>query len=384
MIFRCNELENKKQREMVKIYKDKFHNILDIAIKAGASDIHLTNNLVPTLRVDGELRRLKKLEENTPEILEGFVKEILTEEEFEKYRKENEIDLSMTYGSMRFYGAVRFRIHIYRQSNSDCIVLRTIPQDIPSFGELNLPPVLKKFTTMKNGLVLITGGTGSGKSTTLAAIIDKINTHQSKNIITIEDPIEFIHKHKLSIVNQREIGSDVSSFSRAVRAAMREDPDILLVGEMRDLETIQNAITMAETGHLVFGTLHTKSVGETVDRIIDVFPANQQDQMRIQLANSIEGIVCQDLLPKIGGGRVPTCEIMIANDAIRNIIRENQGPNAIVDQMQTTSRAQGTQTRIQSLAKLVVDGLIDQETALNNIKSDEIESLNRTIVSLSR
>lgn len=336
------------------------------------------------MRVDGELRRLKKLEENNPESLEGFVKEILTEEEFEKYRKENEIDLSMTYGSMRFYGAVRFRIHIYRQSNSDCIVLRTIPQDIPSFGEMNLPPVLKKFTTMKNGLVLITGVTGSGKSTTLAAIIDEINTHQSKNIITIEDPIEFIHKHKLSIVNQREIGSDVSSFSRAVRAAMREDPDILLVGEMRDLETIQNAITMAETGHLVFGTLHTKSVGETVDRIIDVFPANQQDQMRIQLANSIEGIVCQDLLPKIGGGRVPACEIMIANDAIRNIIRENQGPNAIVDQMQTTSRAQGTQTRIQSLARLVVDGLIEQETALSNVRTEEIESLNRTIISLSR
>jgi len=362
---------------MIKIYKDRFYGILDIAIRAGASDIHLTNKLPPTLRVDGELRRLSKLEENNPESLEGFVEEMLTEEEFEKYKKEHEIDLSMSYGS------VRFRIHIYRQSNSDCIVLRTIPQDIPNFGDMNLPPILKKFTNMKNGLVLITGVTGSGKSTTLAAIIDEINRTQSKNIITVEDPLEFIHEHKKSIVNQREIGSDVNSFSRAVRAAMREDPDILLVGEMRDLETIQNAITMAETGHLVFGTLHTKSVGETVDRIIDVFPADQQEQIRIQLANSLEGIVCQDLLPKIGGGRVPQCEIMIANDAIRSIIRENQNPNAIVDQMQTNSKKLGMQTKTQALARLVVDGLIERETAMKNLKEEEYDALKRTIVALS-
>lgn len=360
------------------MYTKRFYQILDIAIRAKASDIHLTNKLVPTLRVDGELRRLNKLEVNTPEVLEAFVHEMVKDNErLEKYIKEKEVDLSISHGG------VRFRVHIYRQDNSDAVSLRIIPEKIPSLKEMNLPEVLKKFTTIKSGLVLITGITGSGKSTTLAAIVDEINRNQAKNIITVEDPVEFIHEHKKSIVNQREIGTDVSSFARAVRAAMREDPDILLVGEMRDLDTIQNAITLAETGHLVLGTLHTKSVGETVDRIIDVFPPGQQAQVRIQLANSIEGIVCQDLLPKIGGGRVPCLEIMIANDAIRSIIRESQNPNSIVDQMQTTSKKLGSQTKIQSLARLVIDGLIDKETALRNLKSEDFDLLNRTIVSLS-
>lgn len=363
---------------MIIIYKGRFHQILDIAINTGASDIHLTNKLVPTLRVDGELRRLNRLEENTREALEGFVREMVPEEnDFERYMLEKEIDKSLSYGG------VRFRVHIYRQNNSDAVSLRIIPEKIPSLAEMNLPEVLKKFTHVKSGLVLITGITGSGKSTTLAAIIDEINRTQSKNIITVEDPVEFIHEHKKSIVNQREIGTDVSSFARAVRAAMREDPDILLVGEMRDLDTIQNAITLAETGHLVLGTLHTKSVGETVDRIVDVFPPEQQAQVRIQLANSIEGIVCQDLLPKIGGGRAPCLEIMIANDAIRSIIRENNGPNAIVDQMQTTSKKTGAQTKIQALAKLVINNLITREVAMRNLKVDDFEILDKTIVSLS-
>jgi len=359
-------------------YVENLYKILDTGIKAKASDIHLTNKLVPTLRIDGKLRKLGGFEVHTSEILAAYVKEILNEEQMENYKKDKEADLSMSYGD------VRFRVHIYRQSESDTIALRTIPTKIPSFEQINLPLVLKKFTQIQNGLVLITGITGSGKSTTLAAMIDEINRTQSKNIITVEDPIEFIHEHKKSIVNQREIGVDVLSFSRAVRAAMREDPDILLVGELRDLETIQNAITMAETGHLVLGTLHTKSVPETIDRIIDVFPPEQQDQVRIQLANCIEGIVCQDLLPKIGGGRVPSCEIMITNDAIRSIIRENQNPNAIVDQMQTTSKKTGAQTKIQSLAKLVADRKITRETALKNIKSEDFDLLNKTIVSLSR
>jgi twitching motility protein PilT len=359
-------------------YVENLYKILDTSIKAKASDIHLTNKLVPTLRIDGELRKLGGFEVHTPEILATYVEEILNEEQMENYEKDKEADLSISYGD------VRFRVHIYRQSESDAIALRTIPTKIPSFEQMNLPLVLKKFTKIQNGLVLITGITGSGKSTTLAAMIDEINRTQSKNIITVEDPIEFIHEHKKSIVNQREIGVDVLSFSRAVRAAMREDPDILLVGELRDLETIQNAITMAETGHLVLGTLHTKSVPETIDRIIDVFPPTQQDQVRIQLANCIEGIVCQDLLPKIGGGRVPLCEIMITNDAIRSIIRENQNPNAIVDQMQTTSKKTGAQTKIQSLAKLVADRKITRETALKNIKSEDFDLLNKTIVSLSR
>lgn len=361
------------------MYTKRLHQILDIAIRANASDIHLTNKLVPTLRVDGELRKLNKLEENTPEALEAFVKEMVkNEDKLNKYMKEKEVDLSISHDG------VRFRVHIYRQNNSDAASLRIIPKDIPGFEEMNLSETLKKFTTIKSGLVLITGVTGSGKSTTLAAIIDEINRNQAKNIITVEDPVEFIHEHKRSIVNQREIGTDVSSFARAVRAAMREDPDILLVGEMRDLDTIQNAITLAETGHLVLGTLHTKSVGETVDRIIDVFPPGQQDQIRIQLANSIEGIVCQDLLPKIGGGRVPCLEIMITNDAIRSIIRENQNPNAIIDQMQTTSKKVGSQTKVQSLAKLVINGMINKETALKNLRSEDFDLFNRTIVSLSK
>lgn len=365
--------------EINKENSKKFYQVLDIAIRAGASDIHLTDKLVPTLRVDGELRRLTKLEVNTPEVLADFVKEMIQDEErIVLYMEEKEIDSSLSYGG------VRFRVHAYRQNNSDAISLRIIPQKIPSIDEMKLPEVLKKFAKVKSGLVLITGVTGSGKSTTLAAIIDEINTYQAKNIITVEDPVEFVHEHKKSIINQREIGPDVSSFARAVRAAMREDPDILLVGEMRDLDTIHNAITLAETGHLVFGTLHTKSVGETVDRIIDVFPPAQQAQVRIQLANSIEGIVCQELLPKVNGGRTACLEIMLTNDAVRSIIREGQNPNAIVDQMQTNSKKTGSQTKIQALSKLVMGGLIEKGTAIKGLSEEDIDSLNRTIVTLSK
>ena len=364
-----NELELKQNE-----YEELFYRILETAIKAEASDIHLTDKLVPAVRVDGVLRRLGGFPVNNPESLAGFVKTMLNENQIEILEELKEYDASLAYAG------VRFRIHIYKQNKSDAIVLRLIPTKIPGFEEMNLPNVLKEFTKVKSGLVLITGPTGSGKSTTLAAIIDEINTNQAKNIITIEDPVEFIHQHKMSIVNQREIGSDVLSFDRAVRAAMREDPDILLVGEMRDLDTIKNAITMAETGHLVFGTLHTKSVPETVDRIIDVFPANQQDQIRIQLSNSIEGIVCQSLLPKVGGGRVPDLEIMIINDAIKSIIRENQSASAIVDSM---SLSPGAQTKIQSLAKLVATNKITLQTAEKQIKESDHEALQGTIISYS-
>lgn len=354
-------------------HEEIFYKILDTGIKAKASDIHLTNKLVPTVRVDGVLRKLGGFDDNTAEVLASFVDILLNDKQKIDYDRDKEADSSLAYGD------VRFRVHIYKQNKSDALVLRIIPTKIPGFEEMNLPEVLKRFTKLKNGLVLITGITGSGKSTTLAAMIDEINETQAKNIITIEDPVEFIHQHKKSIVNQREIGSDVLSFDRAVRAAMREDPDILLVGEMRDLETIKNAITMAETGHLVFGTLHTKSVPETVDRIIDVFPPEQQDQIRIQLANSIEGIVCQNLLPNKNGGRVPSLEIMIINDAIKSIIRENQSANAIIDSIILSP---GAQTKIQSLAKLVVSRKIDLNVAKDQIKEEEYESLQRTIVSM--
>lgn len=357
--------------------KDTFYKILDLGIENGASDIHLTNNLKPTFRVDGKLVKLGDFDKNNEDMLALFTEELLDDKQKIKYKEDKELDSSVSYGN------VRFRVHIFKQSGADAIALRSIPRDIPTFEEINIPPIIKKFTTMSNGLILITGITGSGKTTTLASIINEINENYAKHIITVEDPVEYIHTHKKSIINQREVGPDVHSFSRAVRAAMREDPDILLVGELRDLETIQNAITMAETGHLVFGTLHTRSVAETVSRLIDVFPSSQQEQIRIQLANSINGIIAQELFPKIGGGRVPCCEIMFANDAIRSLIRENQNPNAIVDQMQINSKKMGSQTKIQALARLVISKKIEPSIAKKNLSDEELDLLSRTIVNLS-
>lgn len=261
------------------------------------------------------------------------------------------------------------------------MALRLIPEKIPSFDEMNLPAVLSSFASISNGLVLVTGVTGSGKSTTLAAIIDEINRNFGKHIITVEDPVEFVHEHKKSIINQREVGVDVGSFSDAVRAAMREDPDILLVGEMRDLDTVKNAITMAETGHLVFGTLHTRSVAETVGRIIDLFPPEQQDNVRLQLANSIQAIVSQQLLPKVGGGRAPLCEVMIATPAIQNLIRGNNAPSAIIDAMQASGKSTGAQTKPQAAANLYLKGLVRKEDALNVLGASDkelFESIVRT------
>lgn len=363
--------------ETLEEYTEDFEFILRSAIEKGASDIHLTTNIKPTLRIDGVLTQLEECKENTAEIVNNFVKQLLSKEQYETYERESELDSAMSYGDFRF------RIHIFRQSNSDAIVLRIIPREIPKFSDLNIPPVIRSFSSIANGLVLITGTTGSGKSTTLASIIDEINENYRKHIITVEDPVEYIHNHKKSIVNQREVGSDVSSFQRAVRSAMREDPDILLVGEMRDLDTIQNAVTMAETGHLVFGTLHTKSVSETIGRLVDIFPPEQQAQIRTQLASSIKAIVSQNLMPKIGGGRVPSCEVMIVNDAIKSLIRENQSPNAIVDQIQMNSSKLGSQTLIQSLAKLVVDNKVSIEDAQQNLEAKDIEMLKRMIVSYS-
>lgn len=348
----------------------KINKILDKAIKIGASDIHLTNGLPPTFRVDGVLTPQDEFPVNSPEILKEYTKEVLGEERrWERHKKELSMDASLAYGTMRF------RVHTFRQSGVDACVLRLIPTEIPEFKDIGMPEVVRGFAKVRNGLVLVTGVTGSGKSTTLAALIGEINKTQKKHIVTVEDPIEFVHKHNKSIINQREVGEDVHSFADAVSAAMREDPDILLVGEMRDLETISNAITMAESGHLVFGTLHTKSASESVDRIIDVFPPNQQEQIRMQLANSIAGIVSQDLLPRINGGRVPSVEVMVPNDAIRHLIRNPGGPNAINDNIQSSSRKTGSQTRIQSLAKLYIAGDITKEVAFNGLKNEDAEAL---------
>ena len=359
--------------------------IFDLAVERKASDIHLTANLQPTLRIDGVLTPLEDFPLNTKEILEDFVQQLLTEDKMEKFEEEKELDTSISYETGAAEdGSIRFRVHVFKQSGFYAVVLRLIPTKIPKFKDLGIPPVVKKFATLPNGLVLITGITGSGKSTTLASLIDEINRNYSKHIVTVEDPIEFIHKHRMSIVNQREIGSDVKDFPRAVRAAMREDPDILLVGEMRDLETIQNAITMAETGHLVFGTLHTKSAAETISRIIDIFPPEQQSQIRTQLASSIKGIVSQNLIPKIDGGRIPSCEVLVINPAIQSMIRENSNTSSILDQIQMKSKELGSQTHLQSLAKLLVGKKITLEVAKSGLTTEEIQVLNGLVVAESQ
>lgn len=359
--------------------QEKLNNILDIAIRNGASDIHLTNKLPPALRIDGVLKRLNKLPENEPLILEEYVKLMIDDDKgYKIFLEEKEYDFSLSYKS------VRFRAHVYKENGASAASLRLIPKTIPKIEEMNLPPILKKLSNSKSGLILVTGITGSGKSTTLAAMIDEINRTQAKKILTLEDPVEFVHEHKSSIINQREVGSDVLTFANGVRAALREDPDIILIGEMRDLDTIKNAMTLAETGHLVLGTLHTKSVAETVDRIIDAFPANQQQQIRMQVSNTIEAIICQELLPKANGerGRVPRLEIMVADDAARSIIREGQAPSALVDQMQNTSRTLGSQTKIHALAKLIHSRLVSFEDAARGLKAEELDLLRRTIATL--
>lgn len=363
---------------MEKQFSPKFSEILNKGIEKGASDIHMTVNVRPVYRIDGVIKQTDEFEVNTSQVVESYVKEMISDEQWQKYLVEKELDTSLSFNNRRF------RVHIFKQSGAPAIVMRLIPLEIPSLKQLNIPPIVRTFTTIPNGLILITGITGSGKSTTLAALIDEINSNFSKHIVTVEDPIEFVHKHKQSIVNQRELGNDVNSFQRAVRAAMREDPDILLIGEMRDLDTIQNAITMAETGHLVFGTLHTKSVAETIGRIIDIFPPEQHSQIRTQLANSIKGVVSQNLLPKIGGGRIASCEIMVVNDAIKSLIRENKNPNAINDQIQMNSKKLGSQTSIQSLARLVVDKKITLETARVGMTEKDFELLQSMIVTYSK
>lgn len=353
--------------------KSNIEEILKTAIEMDVSDVHLTEGLRPNIRHDGVLNELEQYPVCTPEMLSLYAKDVLTDDNYEEYQHEKFMDSSLEMHD------TRFRVHVYRQMGVDALALRLIPKEIPDFEDINLPDVIKGFTKLNNGLILVTGITGSGKSTTLASLIGEINQTQKKHIVTIEDPIEFVHQHNMSMINQREVGSDVNNFPDAVKAAMREDPDVLLVGEMRDLETISNAITMAESGHLVFGTLHTRSASETVDRIIDVFPPAQQEQVRMQLSNSIAGIVSQTLLPSTRGGRIPSVEVMVPDDAIRNLIRKPSGPNAVLDNIRSNSRKNGGQTAVQSLAKLYVEGLITQETASNGLTDAEAEDLKNTI-----
>lgn len=329
--------------------------LLEETVRRGASDLHLIENLPPTLRIDGDLTPLNHRPIRRQD-LDAFVGQLLTEEKKRRFLKEKELDFAF-----EFKDRARFRINLYVQRGSSAFAIRRIPYEIPKLEELNLPPVLKEFTRRPNGLVLVTGPTGSGKSTTLAAMINLINEERSLHIVTIEDPIEYVYKPKRSIISQREIGEDTHSFASALKHVLRQDPDVILIGEMRDLETMQAAITAAETGHLVFSTLHTTSCSQTVDRIIDVFPPHQQAQIRSQLSITLEAVVTQRLLKRVGGGRIPVCEILTATPAIRNLIRESK-THQLYSAMEL-GREYGMQTMEDALNELLRRREITREEA---------------------
>lgn len=333
--------------------------LLTHIVDNNCSDLHLVTDFKPYARKSGTIINLTTFEVITKAIMESFVEEILREFPYKKddLDKKKQVDLSYSLGEQRF------RVNVFTQMSKIGIVIRVINSKIPSLFDLGLPPLIDSFSNFHSGLVLVTGPTGSGKSTTLAAIIDKINKTQRKHILTVEDPIEYVHKNKSSIVNQREVGQDVRSFSDAVKSALREDPDIVLVGEMRDLETMSNAVTIAETGHLVFGTLHTMSAAQTVNRIIDVFEPSQQQQIRIQLASALQAVVCQQLVPGIDSKYRCAAEVMICDDAIRGIIREGRNVSGINDNICMRRKEFGTQSLDQSLASLVNKRQVSLEDA---------------------
>jgi twitching motility protein PilT len=333
--------------------------LLTYAVRNGASDLHLANQLPPAIRIDGSLRPVEGLARVDNEQIREMVYRILTQSLRERFEAEKELDTAHT-----IMGVGRFRVNLFQQRGSIGTVMRAIPHEIPPFDTLGLPPIIPSLAELRRGLVLVTGPTGSGKSTTLASLINIINLSKPLHIVTIEDPIEFLHTHNRSIVNQREVGADTKSFAEALRHVLRQDPDVILIGEMRDPETIATALTAAETGHLVFSTLHTQDAPQTIDRIIDVFPSSQQDQIRIQLAGSLEAVVTQQLvLSATGYGRTPVAEIMLCNPAIRNLIRSRK-THQIYSLVQTGAAA-GMQTMDQGLAKAVRAGAITEAMAFD-------------------
>src|SRR3989475_2566941 len=344
--------------------------LLRRAVEQKASDLHLKVGNHPYLRVDGVLNPITDVPRITPEEMLSMAFSMMTNRQKQKFKESAELD--MAYGVA---GLGRFRVNVFQQRGNVGMVLRVIPTKIRTSEELNLPPVINHICEEQRGLVLVTGTTGSGKSTTLAAMIDRINADRSDHLITIEDPIEFLHRDKHSFINQREVEVDTANFSTALRAALRQDPDVILVGEMRDLETISTALTAAETGHLVLATLHTQSAPSTIDRVIDVFPAAQQGQVRMQLAASLQGVVTQTLLPSADGRRrVPALEVLLPDDAVRNLIR--QGKTEQIYSVMQTNTTRGMQTMEQCLADLVVRRVITQETAFNvTSRREEFEAL---------
>jgi len=346
------------------------HDLLTLLVERGASDLHITTGTYPQLRVHGKLASLTQFEQLTPADTQRLAYSVLNEGQKQKFEEENELDLS--FG---IQGLARFRCNIYRQRGAVACAIRVIPTKIKGFHELGLPPIIEQLADRPKGLILVTGPTGSGKSTTLAAMVDKINSERSEHIVTIEDPIEFVHQHKKCLVNQREVFSDTQSFKNALKYILRQDPDVVLVGEMRDLETIAAALTIAETGHLTLGTLHTNSCAQTMNRIIDVFPTSQQDQVRAQLALVLEGVFCQQLIPTSDGrGRAMAMEIMVVTPAIRNLIREEK-IHQIYSAMQAGQKF-GMQTMNQSLLTLIQRRKISKEEALNRTTNpDELLQL---------
>ena len=342
--------------------------LLQEVINQRASDLHIQVGLPPMLRIDGALQPVANTPVMDAEAVENLVDSILDQEQQQVLQKDKEIDFSFAFGDLG-----RFRVNAFHEKGNVAAALRLIPNEIPSLSELGMPAVVNTFADYPRGLVLVTGPTGSGKSTTLAALIDKINNERAEHILTIEDPIEFTHQSKQSVIAQREVHYDTYSFSAALRSALREDPDVVLIGEMRDLETISAAITVAETGHLVFATLHTNSAAQSIDRMVNVFPPHQQPQIKAQLGNILMAICSQRLVPAIGGGRICAAEILIANPAVRNIIRE--GKTHQLDAVIQTSAKEGMQSMDRTLVQLVQSGQITFDEAKNY--AVDLDDLNR-------
>ena len=333
--------------------------MLKTMVEQGGSDLHITTNSPPQVRVDGVLKPLN-LPPLTPTETKQIAYSILTDNQ--KHRLEEDLELDFSFG---IKGLARFRANVFHQRGAIAAAFRQIPYEIRSFRELGLPTVVEKICEKPRGLVLVTGPTGSGKSTTLAAMLDKVNRERAEHIVTIEDPVEYLHSHKKCIVNQRELHADTHSFANALRSALRQDPDVVLIGEVRDFETVESALRIAETGHLTFATLHTNSAAQTINRIVDIFPAHQQGQIRVQLSFVLEGILCQSLLPRATGkGRALAMEILVPNAAIRNLIREDK-VHQIYGMMQTGQAKYGMQTFNQALAALYFKRMISLQTALN-------------------
>lgn len=348
----------------------KIESLLEECVKRNASDLHLQYGLPPILRVDGVLLPIAGIPALTEDALKSLIFTTLDDDQQKILLKDKEFDYSFAFGDI-----ARFRVNAFHEKGKLAAAFRLIPNQIKTIDELGMPAIVETFANYPRGLVLVTGPTGSGKSTTLAALVHKINHEKSTHIITIEDPIEFTHKSERSVIAQREVHYDTFSFAAALRSVLREDPDVVLIGEMRDLETIQAAITIAETGHLVFATLHTNSAAQSIDRMIDVFPAHQQPQIRSQLSNILMAICSQRLVPAIGGGRVVAAEIMVANSAIRNLIRD--GKTHQIDTAIQTGAEQGMQTMDRTLVKLIQTGVISYDSAREY--AVDINELNRLV-----